>query len=151
MIKKLLEKIKIEVEIELVRGYEKEIRIYRQQLLKYLIQECDQSTRRTREEIHRRDNISNIKFYGYYSLEQKGLLQSRSINKVIRVVDVREEEDQYIVKKFGHKLDFIDNEARNAFQMNKVTTPIIKYTYGINPYGVRNSMINNQMCGSECL
>ena len=68
MIKKLLEKIKFEVEIELVRGYEKEIETYRQQTLKHLICECNQSARRTREEIYKRDNISNIKFYSSYSL-----------------------------------------------------------------------------------
>ena len=27
---------------------------------------------------------------------------------------------------------------------------MIKYTYGVNPYGVRMSMINNNECGHEC-
>ena len=84
-------------------------------------------------------------------MQWKGVLQSRSINKVIRVVDARkEEEDQYIAKKFGHKSDFIDNEARNTFQMNKVTISIIKCACGHNHYRLRNAMINNDIVEAHC-
>ena len=33
----------------------------------------------------------------------------------------------------------------STFQMNKVTTSMIKYSYGYNYYGLRDAMINNDM------
>ena len=51
--------------------------------------------------------------------------------------------------KYSERADLFDIEARNVFVKSKVTTSMIKYAHSINPYGVRNSMINNQICGSE--
>ena len=73
-IKKLLNKMQFEVEIILVCGHEKEIGMHRQQPLKHLIRECNQSARKTREEINKRDNETNIKFYSYYSIQRKVVL-----------------------------------------------------------------------------
>ena len=62
MIKKLLIRIKFEVEIRLVKEYENEIGLYHHQLIKNLIKECDMARRKTREEINKRENNDNIKF-----------------------------------------------------------------------------------------
>ena len=48
-------------------------------------------------------------------------MQSRAIKEVIRIIDAREKEEEYAVKKHGHKKEFVDLEARNSFQMGKVT------------------------------
>ena len=72
-------------------------------------------------------------------------MQLRSIKEVIRIIDVREEEKKYVNKKFRYKADFIDIEARNSFQMSKVTISMIKYANGYNYYELRDVMINNYM------
>ena len=106
--------------------------------------------RKTREEIGNRVNKSNIKFYRCYGLQREGIVQSRSIKEAIRIIDAREEEKKYIEKKFEYKADFIDIEARNSFQTNKVTTSIIKCAYRYNHYGLRDAIINNNIVEVNC-
>ena len=115
MIKKLLMRIKFEVEMRLVKEYENEIGLYYHQPIKHLIKECDMAARKTREEINEWENNDNIKFYRYYSLHKNGTVQSRSIQEAIRITDTQEVEHKYVKKKFGYKKDFIDIEARNIF------------------------------------
>ena len=44
---------------------------------------------------------------------------------MLRTLDDRKEECKYVEKKYGHKKEFIDLEARNSFQMGKVTASMI--------------------------
>jgi len=42
-------------------------------------------------------------------------------------------------------------KARNAFQKEKVTSAIIKCAHGINPYGLRVEIMNNNIIRNEFL
>ena len=52
--------------------------------------------------------------------------------------------------KYGHRKEFIDIEARNAFKMGKVATLMIKYSHRFNHYGLRETMINNNIVEAIC-
>ena len=114
------------------------------------MRDCDRRARKTREEISKKTNENNIKFYGSYSVKRKGELQSRAIKEVIRIVDAREKEKEHALKKHGCKKEFVDMEARNDFKIGKVTTSMIKCAHGHNHYGLREAMINNNMVEATC-
>ena len=59
-------------------------------------------------------------------------------------------EKQRTEKKHRCKADFIDVEARNTFQVNKVITSIIKCAHGCNHYGLRDALINNNVVEANC-
>ena len=50
------------------------------------------------------------------------MLKSRSINEVLRILDTREKEESHLKKKCSCEKEFIDMEAKNAFQKEKVIT-----------------------------
>ena len=64
---------------------------------------------------------------------------------------MKEYERRYAKKKLGYKYDFIDTKARNLFNSNEVTPSIIKYAHRFNHFGLRDSMINNNMVEAYCL
>ena len=70
IIKKILKKIKFEVEIKLMRGYEKGGVNYQQDPVKWLIQKCNKFTKKARENARSINNETNIKFYGCYSIKK---------------------------------------------------------------------------------
>ena len=149
-IKDLLQRIKFNVNIHLIKSHEKVIGTFEQNPMKHLIKECDRRAKSTREQIESKRNCHNIKFYGNYCLKREGELQSRSIKEVIRILDARKEENEYAKKKYKHKFEFIDIEARNAFMAGKVTTAMIKFVHGFNHYGLRDAMVNEQMFEATC-
>ena len=69
----------------------------------------------------------------------------------MRIINAHKEEKEYLKKKNGHKVDFIDLEARNSFQRNKVTASVIKSACRHNYYGLCDAMINNNMADVSCL
>ena len=149
-IKRKLRKIKFEVQIIWNRGHEVKIGTYEQNPTKHLIRECDARARKGRELIRKKKEITNVKFYGNYGLKRDDGLQSRSTNEIIRIIDAKKVENEYIKKKYGYKNDFIDIEARNAFRVGKVTTSMIKCAHGYNHYGQRDAMINENMVEATC-
>ena len=78
-------------------------------------------------------------------------MQMRSIKEILRVIDAREEEKKQAQKKLGYKTNFVDLEARDSFKAYKVTTSTIKCTYGYNHYGLRYTIINNNLIEAHCL
>ena len=74
----------------------------------------------------------------------------RAVKEVLRVIDAKEEEKRQAEKKLKCKLDFVDLEARDLFHANEVTTSIIKCAHGFNHYGLRHSMINNNLIEENC-
>jgi len=150
MIKEHLKQIKFEVRIKLIKGHEKQIGRYDQNPTKHLLKECDREARRTRETIKMKNSLTNIKFNGSYCIKQDGKIQSRAIQEMIRIIDAKEKEDEYAQKKYQHKYDFIDMDARNAFKAGEVSTSILKFTHGYNHYGVRNAMVNSNMIEETC-
>ena len=75
-----------------------------------------------------------MKFYSSYRLRRKEGVKLRFINKIIRILDTKEPENEYSKKKHGYKYDFIDIEAQNSFKVGRVTISIIRYTHGYNHY-----------------
>jgi len=149
-IKRILKRIKFDVEIKLIPGHGNNIGSYRDNPLKHLIKKCDERARRKRENIELEEARDNIKYYGNYVLSKNDIVQMRSTNAVLRIVDAMEEEKSHAKKKYGYKADFIDLEARNAFSTNKVTTSMIKCANGFNHYGLRHAMINKEMIEANC-
>ena len=95
--------------------------------------------------MHMKDQTSNIMFYRNYWLRNEKDIKLKSINKIIRIIDTRDAEQEYIKNKLGYKHDLIDLEARNAFKVGKVTILMIKYIYGYNHYSQWDIMINEYM------
>jgi len=118
--------------------------------LKYLIKECDLKSRYAREEVLRNESITNVKYYDCYDLMRKENIISRSIQEVTRIVDAKKAERQYGQKKLGYKYDFVDLEAQNASRSNDIIPSIVKYAHGFNHFGLRDSMINNNMIEAYC-
>ena len=79
-----------------------------------------------------------------------GIVQMRSVKEMLRVIDSKEEERKQAKKKLEYKVNFVDLEARNSFRANNVTTSIIKCAYGFNHYGLRHSMINDNLIEENC-
>ena len=52
--------------------------------------ECDKRARKVREEISIKPNNTNAKFHGSNSLARNRVLQSKSINEMLRILDARE-------------------------------------------------------------
>ena len=77
-------------------------------------------------------------------------MQSRLIKEVVRIINAIENEEEYVIKKYGHKKEFIDKGARNTFKIGKVTISIIKYAHRFNYYGLREAMINNNIVEATC-
>ena len=74
----------------------------------------------------------------------------RAIKEVVRILDAREKEKEYVNKKYRYRKEFIDMEVRNVFQTGKVTTSMIKCAHRFNHYGLREAIINNNMVESIC-
>ena len=74
MIKRLLQKIRFDVEIKLTQGYENNIGLCQQYPLKHLMHEYDIRAKKTREEINCRENKSNVKFHRYHRLKRRKIV-----------------------------------------------------------------------------
>jgi len=76
---------------------------------------------------------------------------SKLANKMIREINVIQEEQKYIAMKFPRKNDLIDARARlNILRLLK-TVVVIKYYYRLNLYSERDSLINSNKTIVECL
>ena len=73
----------------MVKGYEEQIGTHNQNPLKHLIRECGGKVRKTREEISKKMNKNNIKFYRSYCMKRNGELQSRAIKEVVKIIDAK--------------------------------------------------------------
>ena len=48
-------------------------------------------------------------------------IMSRSIQETLRIINTRKAERQYGKQKLGYRYEFVDIEARNAFNSKNVT------------------------------
>ena len=78
------------------------------------------------------------------------VVKSRVIKEVIQEINTEMAEKEYAKNKLQVNYEVYDIEVRNTFAKAKVTISMIKCTHGINPYRVRNEMINKQYIGNEC-
>ena len=68
-IKKVIKKIKYEIKIKLVKGHPKRVETRREDTTAHLMKQCDEVARKTREKIEEQSNMTNIKYYGCYSMK----------------------------------------------------------------------------------
>ena len=102
------------------------------------------------EDAHANEQITNIKFCGVYGLMHNRNIVPRSMQELVRIIDAKHYEIEHAKKKLEHKLDFIDIEARNVFTTKEVTPSIMKCAYEFNHYGLRDTLINNEMVETQC-
>ena len=69
---------------------------------------------------------------------------------MVRVIDAKQVKENQAKQKLDYKAEFVDTEARNLFQASKVTTSMVKCANGCDHYGLRHSMINNNLIESNC-
>ena len=150
MIKRLFDKIKFNVVLQLMRGHEESIERYQTQPLKHLIRECDTNAKEERLNAMHRERDANVKYFGSYAIMKDRVVLSRSIQEIVRIIDSKKAEENYGREKLKYKYDFVDAEARNVFNSKKVTTSMMKCAHGFNHYGLRDSLINNNMIDDSC-
>ena len=150
VIKEKLQNIKFDVELSLERGHSEVTGRYQTNPLKYLLKECDKTSREMQETARERQIKTNLKFYGSYSLVYDGNIIARSVQETLRIVDARSSEEAYHKEKLGYRYNFVDYEARDVFKVKDITPSIIKCTYGYNHYGLRDALLNNNMVEERC-
>ena len=69
--------------------------------------------------------------------------------EAIRVIYAKKKEEEYSKEKFKEKYEFADVEARNAF--NNCAASMIKCSHGYNHYGLKDTLINNNVIEIICL
>lgn len=148
--KKLLKKIRFEVEFNLVKGHKAPSGPFQMKPLEHLIRMCDEKARVTREKCSDMGRETNIKYVGFWSMEIKGILSTNSVKEAIRIVDAEKSLEDYVKVKYKYHHDFIDLEARRTFNSKEVTPSIIKCAHGFNHYGVRDALINKGLTEEEC-
>ena len=110
-IKELLEKIKFDIKLRLVRGHDDPTKQFNSQPLKHLIRECDLKARKTRTDVDNFDQTTNIKFYGNYATMHNDVIMSRNIQDAVRIIDSKKAEQQHRKRKLGHNYEFVDQDA----------------------------------------
>ena len=55
-----------------------------------------------------------------HALKKDQIVQSRSIQESVRIIDAKNAEDEYGQEKMKYKYEFVDVDARNAFDHKKV-------------------------------
>ena len=76
---------------------------------------------------------------------------TNSAKEAIRILDGKNSMIEYVKKKFPYHHDFIDLEAGKVFNNEAVTSSIIACSHGFNHHGLRDSMINKNDKGDDCL
>ena len=89
MIKKLIEKIKFDVKIQLVKGSDAQSNQESTIQLKKLIQECDGKANEIRLHIKRKEGITNIQYFGSYGIMRNSIVISRAIQEIVRIIDAK--------------------------------------------------------------
>ena len=93
---------------------------------------------------------TNIKFHGRYTIQVKGAASTNSIKEAARIEDGKRHEDAYRRRKFPHYHDMINDEAREAIPISKITPSLIKCVHGFNHFGIRSTLINNNEIEESC-
>ena len=58
--------------------------------------ECDRRLREIHENIYSRENDTNIRFYGDYTIIKGNEVKSRAIKEAIREIDAEIDENEYV-------------------------------------------------------
>jgi len=66
----------------------------------------------------------------------------RSVNKMIRILDAKEMELEYIKGKYLDHWEVIDLDAREVFNTGSVIRALMKCIFSFNQYSTRDAAIN---------
>ena len=91
----------------------------------------------------------NIKYHGYYILIEKGVQRSRGVNELIRIVDSKQIEFDYVKSKLPEIVELIDLEVRVVYA-KAMTILTIKCMYSFNHHSTWDTNINEEMVSNEC-
>ena len=69
--------------------------------------------------------------------------------ELVRIIDARKAEYQYIVSQLGSGVKHIDLEVYNTINEEALTAKL-KYVAGYNHYSKRHVIINNNLVKQEC-
>ena len=109
----------ISVEFQLENGHPRKHPTFCQNPLQWLLCECDQRAQETYEIFDERERVTNIQFYGQYTLMQENLTKLRVTKKAICIIDAIKVENQYAKKKLKNNYELYDIETRNTFKKEK--------------------------------
>ena len=149
-IRKLLKKIKFEVDFKLVRGHKTPSGPFQTKTAEHLMRMCDNNARIVRETCDDKENETNMKYAGFWAMSVNGNMSTNSVKETMRNIDAEKSLTDHVKIKCKHQADFIDLEARRAFNNKDVTPSVIKCTHGFNHYGVRDAAINKGVTEVEC-
>ena len=116
----------------------------------HLIKECNEESRKHRENMHQKENVDNVKCIGSHAMKVENKLITRLSKEIIRIIDTKKSKKKHVERKFGCPCNFIDAEARNAYSLKKVISLAIKSSNSFNHHKVRSQIINNALVESEC-
>ena len=84
----------------------------------------------------------NIKYFSNHTIMKDRKIIARSINEIIRIVDVREYELEYIKEKHSEYWELIHLNAREVFSAGTIIRVLTKCIYRFNQYGIKDATIN---------
>jgi len=149
-IKELINESTITIKLILTKCPKKNIPSFQNKPLEHLISRCDKTAKSYHHTAYHQSQVSNIKFYGNQAITINNQLSTNSIKEAIRIVDGRQAENEYRIRKLKHLSDWVDGDAREAVPLNKISTSILKCVAGYNHYGLRNALINNNQTEESC-
>ena len=88
---------KLDKAFHILKGHGKITGGYQTNPIKYLLRECDKTSREMQEGARERQNKTNLKFFGSYSLVYEENIISRSVQETIRILDVQKYEEEYVI------------------------------------------------------
>jgi len=148
--KQIIEEATITIKLILITHSKRRKVTFQQNPIEYLHSVCDQRASQMYSVISQRSQITNIKYYGKFSLEANGCTSTNSIKEAIRIADGKRHEEVYRRRKFPHSHDMIDGEARVCIPISRITPSLIKCVHGFNHYGTRSVAINDNEFDESC-
>ena len=142
--------MQFKVDFKLVRGHEPPSGPFQMKTAEHLMRMCDENARIARETCNDKEYETNIKYVGFWSMRMNGDMSTNSVKETIRNIDAEKSLADYVRSKYKHQADFIDSEARRAFNNKDVTPSVIKCARGFNHCGARDAAINKGVIEVEC-
>ena len=97
-----MKKVKFEIEITLVKGYESPTALCQRVPLQHLIRECNLMARKGRELTHMNERGHNARFLGLHALTKENIIINRSVKEALRIIDAYQSKCQRAKKNFRH-------------------------------------------------
>jgi len=115
----------------------------------YLMRKCDQLSKKKCKDLRDGSITSNPLPLGIGTITRKERIVDKAMQVMIREQDAIVHEKQAAKDAIGEYWKWVDREARNSFS-GGVGEGTIKCVWGYNHHGVRNAMINKNLCSNRC-